>query len=180
VHASAETEEGGWLNLTGDAYGFAEEGAVSRKHSLSVPYSSATSGSAARAEIVALLQRFRCESVGFMDDFAENTVLLQFTHRGRPIQIKASAKGWAALYLRDQPWTARHRTSKAIYEANALRQGLIAVNSILRDWVKGQVTAVECGAVSFDAVFMPFMLLPGGKTILERAQEHNLLPAPRD
>jgi hypothetical protein len=29
--------------------------------------------------------------------------------------------------------------------AAALDQGLIAVNSILRDWVKGQITAIETG-----------------------------------
>jgi hypothetical protein len=33
-----------------------------------------------------------------------------------------------------------------------LRQGHVAVNSILRDWVKGQMTAVECGILSFEAV----------------------------
>jgi hypothetical protein len=33
-----------------------------------------------------------------------------------------------------------------------LRQGQVAVNSILRDWIKGQVTAVECGILSFEAM----------------------------
>lgn len=36
-----------------------------------------------------------------------------------------------------------------------MTQGLSAVNSILRDWVKGQTTAVECGIPSFEAVFLP-------------------------
>lgn len=30
---------------------------------------------------------------------------------------------------------------------------------MLRDWVKGQTTAVECGIMSFEAAFMPHMLL---------------------
>jgi hypothetical protein len=28
----------------------------------------------------------------------------------------------------------------------------------LRDWIKGQVTAIECGILKFEAVFMPYML----------------------
>ena len=35
-----------------------------------------------------------------MDDFARHEVLLAFTHRGRRVQLHASAKGWAALYLK--------------------------------------------------------------------------------
>ena len=60
----------------------------------------------------------------------------------------------------------------------ALRQGHLAVSSILRDWVKGQVTAIECGILSFEAVFMPFMLDVSGRPLLERAIE--LLPKPDD
>ena len=103
----------------------------------STPYAGATSGAAARDEITKLLRRFGCESVGFMDDFENYDVLLAFKHRGRSMQLRASAKGWAQLYLKDRPYTYRMRTSKKDYEAQALRQGLIAVNSILRDWVKG-------------------------------------------
>jgi hypothetical protein len=146
--------------------------------SSSVPYAAAKSGGAARDEIVGILRRFQCESVGFMDDFANHTVLLQFQHRGRPIQINASAKGWAALYLKHNPWTSRLRSARLQYEAAALKQGLIAVNSILRDWVKGQMTAVECGMISFEAVFMPHMLLPDGRKLIDAVQEHRLLPAP--
>ena len=68
---------------------------------MTVPYASATSGTAARDEITKLLRRFGCESVGFMDDFEDHSVLLAFKHRGRAIQLRASARGWAALYLRE-------------------------------------------------------------------------------
>lgn len=144
------------------------------------PYASATSGAAARDEITKLLRRFGCESVGFMDDFENYDVLLAFKHRGRSMQLRASAKGWAALYLKDRPYTYRMRASKKDYEAQALRQGLIAVNSILRDWVKGQVMAVECGILSFEAVFMPYMLTNDGRTQIERIASLDLLPPPSD
>jgi hypothetical protein len=63
-----------------------------------VPYASAASGANARDEITKLLRRFGCESVGFMDDFEKHEVLLAFTHRGRQIQLRASAKGWAQMF----------------------------------------------------------------------------------
>ena len=125
-----------------------------------------------------ILRRFKCDSVGFMDDFAEQSLLLAFTHRGRRVQIRASAKGWAQMYLKESPWTPRHRGNARQYEQKVLEQGLIAVNSILRDWVKGQVTAVECGMLSFEAVFTPFMLTNDGTPLIERLQAQNMLPAP--
>jgi len=144
------------------------------------PYATARSGAHAREEISKILQRLGCESVGFMDNFSDHSVILAFKHRGRSIQLTASGKGWAALYLKDQPWSHRRHITKADYEAKALKQGMIAINSILRDWVKGQVTAVECGMLSFGAVFMPYMLTSDGRTLYERASEINLLPPPEE
>ena len=62
------------------------------------------------------------------------------------------------MHLKENPWTYRRRTPKVEWEQAALRQGHIAVNSILRDWIKGQVMAIECGILSFEVVFMPYML----------------------
>jgi hypothetical protein len=145
---------------------------------MSVPYASASSGMKARDEITRMLQRFGCESVGFMDEFGEHCVVLAFRHRGRPVQLKASARGWAALFLREHPYSHRMRASKAEHEAAALKQGYIAINSILRDWVKGQITAVECGMLSFDGVFMPYMLTNDGRPLMERLAGLEMLPAP--
>jgi len=147
---------------------------------MATPYAGATTGGAARDEITKLLRRFGCESVGFMDDFDNHEILLAFKHRGRSMQLRASAKGWAAMYLKENPWTLRRRGTRQEYEKAALRQGLIAVNSILRDWVKGQVMAVECGILSFEAVFMPYMLTNDGRTLIERIATMDLLPPPDD
>lgn len=143
------------------------------------PYATA-SGSSAREEITKILRRFGCESVGFMDDFEKHEVLLAFTHRGRRIQLRASAKGWASMYLRENPWSSRRRGSRGDYERDAMKQGQIAVNSILRDWVKGQMTAVECGILSFEAIFMPYMLGSDGRTLMESAELQKLLPSPQE
>lgn len=144
---------------------------------MSVPYATASSDSA-RNEITKILRRFGCESVGFMDDFEKYSVVLAFKHRGRAIQLEASAKGWATMYLKENPWTTRRHSTKHDHEQAALRQGLTAVNSILRDWIKGQVTAVECGILSFDGVFLPYMLTHDGRPVIDRMREAKMLPAP--
>lgn len=145
---------------------------------MTVPYEGATSGMKARDELTRILKNFGCENVGFMDDFAEGTVLLAFRHRGRSVQLKASAKGWATMWLKENPYSSARKSSRVQWEAKALAQGLIAVNSILRDWVKGQVTAVETGILSFEAVFVAHMLTSDGRSVLERIQSENLLPPP--
>jgi hypothetical protein len=141
-----------------------------------IPYASASAGQRARDEITKVLRRFGCEAIGFMDDFEAHEVLLAFTHRGRQVQLRASAKGWAQLYLKERPWNFGRHSNKHEWEHKALQQGHIAVNSILRDWIKGQVTAIECGILSFEAVFMPFMLTSDGRPLIERVSE--LLPKP--
>ena len=112
---------------------------------MTFPYARATAGEKARKEITKILRNFGCQSIGFMDDFDDRTVLLAFKHRGRDVQLKASAEGYAAAYLRENPWSWQRKGTEAEYKQKALNQGMIAVNSILRDWVKGQVTAIECG-----------------------------------
>jgi hypothetical protein len=90
---------------------------------------SGNNGSKAREEVTKVLRRFGCESIGFMDDFEKHEVLLAFTQRGRQVQLHASAKGWAQMYLKENPWTYNRRSQRVEYEQAALRQGHIAVAS---------------------------------------------------
>lgn len=143
------------------------------------PYAEATSGVAARDEITRLLRRFGCESIGFMDDYEKHEVLLVFKHRGRQMQLRASAKGWAALYLKEHPYNYRHKHTEMQHRERALTQGQVAVNSILRDWIKGQIMAIETGILSFEAVFFPYMLTNSGQPVYERAELLGLLEAPQ-
>ena len=139
---------------------------------MSVPYAQSTSGMRAREEIRKLLQEFGCESVGFMDCFADSSLVLCFTWHGRQIQLKASAQGWANYYLQAKPWNPhRSRSSEEDFKRRAYKQGNIAINSILRDWVKGQLTAVETGVLTFQDVFLPYMLTASGRTVGELAAD---------
>jgi hypothetical protein len=135
------------------------------------PYADATSGVGARDEITRLLRRFGCEQIGFMDDYEQHEVLLVFKHRGRQMQLRSSAKGWAALYLQEHPYNYRHKHGEQEHRDKALAQGHVAINSILRDWVKGQIMAIETGMLSFEAVFLPFMLTHDGRTVAEMTDQ---------
>ena len=138
------------------------------KMASSLPYSRATSGDAALADLQKTLAKFGCQSFGTMVDVERGCTIVAFKWRNRQISLEASWKGYAQALKR----------SGAKNDAKALAQARIAVCSVLRDWVKGQVTAIECGVMSFEAAFMPHILLPNGQRVIDRVQSENILPPP--
>lgn len=147
---------------------------------MSLPYQSSTSGERALGEIQKLLRGFGCTKFGSMTDDEAGEILVQFEHRGRPVSVKASINGYAQAWLRENPLTARSRTTKSEHQRKAMEIASVAVYSILRDWIKGQVTAIETGILSFEGAFLGQMMLPNGKTVLEHAEAQRLLPAPKE
>jgi hypothetical protein len=145
---------------------------------MSLPYSNSTSGRSAMDDIRKTIQAFGCSKFAPMEDFAEGKVIIQFEYRGRMVQVSASAKGYAAAWLKENSYSSRMRMSKVEHERRALEKGQIAVWSILRDWIKGQLTAVETGILSFDAAFLGQIMLPTGETVHERITSQGLLAAP--
>lgn len=145
---------------------------------MSLPYESATSGQKALVELQGILEKFDCQSFGTMTDSEKGCIIVQFRWRGRTVSMEASWKGYAAAWQRAHPWAKVRGNDRAAYDRKALEIGKVAVCSVLRDWVKGQVTAVECGVLSFEAAFMPHMLLADGRRVLDKVQADNLLPAP--
>jgi hypothetical protein len=93
------------------------------------------------------------------------------------MQIHARTRSGTSM-AEGKPLDLSHRTPRVDYEQNALKQGHTAVNSMLRDWVKAQVSIIECGILSFEAVFMPYMLTNDGHSLIERFGETDLLPKP--
>jgi hypothetical protein len=45
----------------------------------------------------------------------------QRVYRARQVQLHASAKGWAQMYLKEKPWTYNHRTDRMKYQQRALQ-----------------------------------------------------------
>jgi len=143
-----------------------------------LPYESATSGERALQEIQKILLAFGCTAFGHMREVEKRELIVQFRYRERQVSIKASAKGYAAAWLKHYPWNSRMRRSRVEHEKLALQIGNVAVYSVIRDWIKGQVTAVETGTLSFEGAFLGQILLPSGQTVMEAVQAHKLLPAP--
>ena len=112
---------------------------------MTLPYENATSGGAALEDIRKLLTRFGCQRFGTMTDAEHGELIVQFTYRGQNVTAKASYRGYAAAWLRENPHGPRMRATKAQHEAKAMQQAEISVCSILRDWIKGQGSAA-CGA----------------------------------
>lgn len=147
---------------------------------MSLPYASSTSGRNALEETRKLLQSFGCSKFAPLEDFYSGTVTIQFEYRQRMVQVTASAKGYASAWLKTTPHTDRMKKTRLQHEEAALKQGQIAVWSILRDWIKGQLMAIETGILSFDAAFLGQVLLPDGRTVHQHIEERGMLPALTD
>ena len=139
---------------------------------MTLPYSRATSGRNALSDLQKILQGFGCTRFGTMTDTERGELLVQFSHRGRDVIARASYKGYAAALLRSK------RTTTATERA-ALKQAEISVCSVLRDWIKGQVVAIESGVLTFEDAFLGQILLSNGQTILDHVEQQKLLPAPK-
>jgi hypothetical protein len=146
---------------------------------MKLPYETATSGDKALTELQRTLAKFGCQSFGIMTDNEKGATIVQFRWNNRIISLEASWKGYVAAMLKNKPYKISYsRCTRSEHEEKAFKQAKISVCSILRDWIKGQVTAVECGIMTFDAAFMPHMLLPSGERVIDRVKANNLLPAP--
>lgn len=145
---------------------------------MALPYENATSGGAALEDIRKVLTRFGCTRFGTMTDSEKGELMVQFSHLGRDVSARASYRGYAAAWLKEHPYSPRSRVTRTEYEKKAMRQAEISVCSVLRDWIKGQVTAIETGVLSFEGAFLGQILLPSGRTVLEEIDKQNLLPGP--
>lgn len=144
---------------------------------MALPYENATSGNRALDDIQKILTKFGALRFGTMTDTEAGILLVQFTYRSRDVSISASVNGYAAAWLREHPYNpSRSRRSKIDHERFAMKQAQISVCSILRDWIKGQVTAVEVGLLSFDGAFLGQIMLPTGRTVLQTALDRQILP----
>lgn len=141
-----------------------------------LPYADASAGDRALTEIQKILEAFGCANFGTGIDNERSMIVVSFKWRDRQVMMEASWKGYAAAWLKRNPWNNRRTGSRAQYDQKALEIGRKAVCSVLRDWIKGQTTALECGILQFEEVFMPHMILPDGRRVLEAARAAGALP----
>lgn len=136
-------------------------------------HENASSGDRAYVEIQKVLDKFGCDNFGMMTKNAEGTTLVTFTHQGRSICIEASWKGYAAAWLREHPWTNRRKASQNEWQSRAIAHGKVAVPSMIRDWVKAQITMIEIGAFEFEEAFLPHARAAGMLALPARENERN-------
>jgi hypothetical protein len=146
-----------------------------KQQAAGLAYENATSGVGALREIEKTLGQLGCQRFGTMTDHERGEILVQFSLRGRDLSVRASFRGYAAAWLKAHPFGPHRRGTRAEHEAKALRQAQLSVCSILRDWIKGQAMAVECGVLSVDGAFLGQILLPSGRTVLEEVAQRELL-----
>lgn len=132
-----------------------------------LPYENVTSGDRAVADMQKILRAFGCSKFGTMMDDEEGVLIVQFEHNKRPVSVKASVKGYAAAWLKHHPYTHRMRCTRVEHERKALGVAHMAVYSMARDWIKGQVAAIETGLLPFEGAFLGQIMLPNGKTVLD-------------
>lgn len=142
----------------------------------SLPYETATAGDRALQELQRVLEGFGCQNFGTMIDNEKKAVIVAFKWRERQVHMEASWKGYAVAWQRKHPWATVRGNDRAAYDRRALEIGRVAVCSVLRDWVKAQTVAIECGILQFEEVFMPHILLPDGRRFVEGARAAKLLP----
>lgn len=147
---------------------------------MSLPYENASSGDRALGDMQKILRHFGCNKFGNMVDDENGELLVQFEYRGRKVSVKASYRGYAAAWLKEHPHTHRTRATKVEHERKAMQIASVAVYSVLRDWIKVQVTAIETGILTFEGAFLGQILLPSGKTVLEHAADQRLLTGPQE
>lgn len=142
-----------------------------------LPYESATAGDRALQELQRVLEGFGCQNFGTMIDNERQVVIVAFKWRERQVHMEASWKGYAVAWTKRHPWHySRSRKTRQEYDQAALEQGRVSVCSVLRDWVKAQTVAIECGILQFEEVFMPHMLLGDGRRVIDAAREAKVLP----
>ena len=112
-----------------------------------------------------------------MGEWDRGVLICQFQWKERRVHIEAGWRGYAEAWLKENPWSPRRQYGRKDWELRAMEKGEIAVPSILRDWIKGQVTAVEIGLMPFEHAFMSHMLAHDGRPLIEHMVK--MLEAPK-
>ena len=143
-----------------------------------LPYEGSTSGPKALDDIEKMLRKFGCTNFGRMSDWDRGITIIVFEHRGRNVKVEASWRGYAEMWLKAHRYKWRQGYSEDDHMKRARKLGELAVPSILRDMLKGQITAVECGLMPLEHAFLPHMLLPDGRRLVDADDQIRLLAAP--
>lgn len=102
-----------------------------------------------------LMQKYGAQSLGFMENFKDNRLLIQFRYKDLPVQIEIT---WEKYYklLRD-----RYSGPDEVLRGKAQRAVLRAVFY----WLKANFEFMELGILEFEDIFMSHFMRPDGVTL---------------
>ncbi|MGH8570613.1 MAG: hypothetical protein ACREXU_22065, partial [Gammaproteobacteria bacterium] len=106
--------------------------------------------------------------------------IVHFAWHERSVSLEASWLGYAEALLKAHPPKPRSRVSEAEQVRRFMKQAQISVCSVLRDWAKAQVTAIECGTLTFEEAFLAHLHLPSGERVIDRLVADKYLPPPAE
>lgn len=141
---------------------------------MSLPYESATSGTAALTEITKLLRQTGASEYG-SSSTSDGQVKVTFTLHGQSYCVEADGAGWARAWLKANPYTYRKRGTKDEYEKKALVQGHLAAFSIVRDWLKAQVAVLQTEVMTPEELFLAHRVASNGQRVIDLARGAGLL-----
>lgn len=118
--------------------------------------------SRSRDEIQRIVERYGAEAFGYLT--APGGAMIEFAIRGRRYRFLLPLPDAADKRFTQTP-TGRSRTSEGARTEHdkAVRQAWRA----LALYVKAQLEAVEAGIVSFEVAFLPYVVLPSGRTVAD-------------
>lgn len=132
------------------------------------PYSKSTaSPTAAEHRIKEMLRKFGVQMVSITDDYENKTIFILFKHNGIPVKIPLTYGILADKWLKENPYTFRHRMPREKHEQNIKDTAYRAAFSILEDFLKALVTMVDMGVRTFEEAFLGDFIMQGDQRMVE-------------
>lgn len=115
-----------------------------------------------RDEIQRIVERYGAEAFGYLT--ATGGAMIEFAVRGRRYRFMLPLPGPTDTRFTHTPTGRARSADQAKNEhAKATRQAWRA----LALYIKAQLEAVEAGIVSFESAFLPYAVLPSGRTVAD-------------
>lgn len=129
--------------------------------------------SRSREQIGEILRRWKCEGIGWYDDFAKDRVILQFivprlvgdTKQAVAYKVQFAVRLTPEADLKREATGARGFSD--VRFADLISKRGRREHRVLHLWIKAALEAVEDGIVPFEAVFLPFFMRDDGQTVAE-------------
>lgn len=135
---------------------------------MSLPYSDSEANPLqAQARIRKMLLKFGVSRLRFDEDIEKGEIKVEFIYKEFPVSLPVNIHRLAERYLEDDPWTPRRRSSRSEWATKKKEVAQNAAFSLLEDFLKGLLMAVELGVFSFEEIFLSYFRDAQGRRLGE-------------